>query len=79
MLVTAVESTTLSAVAYDEFKEMLRLQFCSGARYEYVDVPAAVHASLLSASSKGRYFNQVIRGRYAYRSIPGDWTMVGAR
>ena len=79
MLVTAVESTTLSAVAYDESEEVLRLQFCSGAKYEYADVPAAVHAALLIASSKGGYFNQAIRGRYAYRPMPGNWTSGEAR
>ena len=79
MLVTAVESTTLSAVAYDKPQEVLRLQFCSGVSYEYVNVPVAVHTALLSASSKGRYFNQVIRGRYAYRPVPGDGIIMGAR
>jgi hypothetical protein len=79
MLVAAVESTTLSAVAYDESEEVLWLQFCSGATYEYADVPAAVHTALLSASSKGGYFNQAIRGRFPYRPIPSDWKMAEAR
>ena len=35
MLVAAVESATLSAVVYDESEEVLQLQFCSGATYEY--------------------------------------------
>ncbi len=79
MLVAAVESTTLSAVGYDESEEVLWLQFCSGATYEYSDVPVAVHAALLNASSKGGYFNQAIRGRFPYRSIPSDWKMAEAR
>jgi hypothetical protein len=32
-------------------------------------VPAAVHQSLLDASSKGRYFNQAIRGHFPYHLI----------
>jgi hypothetical protein len=28
-----------------------------------------VHQALLSAPSKGRYFNQTIRGRFRYRPI----------
>ena len=79
MLVAAVKSTTLSAVAYDESEEVLRLQFRSGATYEYSGVPAAVHAELLKASSKGEYFNQVIRGHFPYRPIPSDGKMVGVR
>jgi len=79
MLVAAVESATLSAVVYDESEEVLQLQFCSGATYEYSGVPAAVHAALLNASSKGGYFNQAIRGHFPDRAIPSDWKMVGAR
>jgi len=66
MNITAVESTTLSTIAYDEARDLLQLEFCSGAIYQYFDVPAAMYADLLDAPSKGRYFNQVIRGRFSY-------------
>jgi hypothetical protein len=66
MNVTAVESTTLAMVAYDDARELLRLEFRSRAIYQYFGVPAAVHAALLRAPSKGSYFNRVIRGRYPY-------------
>jgi hypothetical protein len=66
MNVTAVESTTLSTIAYDDARNLLQLEFCSGAIYQYLDVPAAVYADLLRASSKGTYFNRIIRGRFAY-------------
>jgi len=70
MRVTSVESTTLVTVSYDDTRELLQLEFGSRAVYEYFSVPAAVHQSLLDASSKGRYFNQAIRGRFPYRLIP---------
>ena len=63
---TRVDSTTLSAFAYDDAREILRLEFRSGAIYHYYGVPAAVHDALLSAPSKGIYFNRVIRGRFPY-------------
>jgi KTSC domain-containing protein len=69
MLVAAVESTTLATVAYDQARELLQLEFCSRAIYQYFDVPASVHAALLSALSKGSYFNQTIRGRFRYRLV----------
>jgi hypothetical protein len=69
MRVAAVESTTLVTVSYDEARELLQLEFCSRAVYQYFQVPAAVHQSLLEASSKGRYFNQAIRGRFPYRLV----------
>jgi KTSC domain len=66
MNIAAVESTTLSMIAYDGAQELLQLHFCSGAIYQYFDVPAEVHADLLCASSKGTYFNRTIRGHFAY-------------
>src|ERR1019366_3441669 len=66
MNVTIVESTSLATVAYDDAWELLQLEFCSRAVYQYFGVPAAVHAALLRAPSKGSYFNRVIRGRFPY-------------
>ena len=62
----AVESTTLATVEYDETRELLQLEFCSRAVFLYFSVPPTVYQALLSASSKGSYFNQTIRGRYRY-------------
>ena len=69
MRVTAVDSTTLVTVSYDDARELLQLEFCSRAVYQYFSVPTAVYQSLLDASSKGRFFNHAIRGRFPYRLI----------
>ena len=69
MRVTAVESTTLVTVSYDDACELLQLEFCSRAVYQYLSVPATLHQALLDAASRGRYFNQAIRGRFPYRLI----------
>jgi hypothetical protein len=66
MNVTAVESTTLATVGYEDARELLQLEFRGRAIYQYFGVPAAVHAALLRAPSKGSYFNRVIRGRFPY-------------
>jgi KTSC domain len=68
MRVATVESTTLHPISY-EAGALLQLEFCSRAVYQYFSVPAAVHQSLLTAPSKGRYFNHAIRGRFPYRLI----------
>ncbi len=70
MHVTAVESTTLATVAYDQARQLLQLEFCSRAIYQYFGVPAAVHQALLQAPSKGSYFNRFIRGRFPYSLAP---------
>jgi len=69
MNVRAVESTALATIAYDNARKALRLEFCSGAVYQYFGVSAAVHEALLLADSKGRHFNQAIRGCFPYRLI----------
>src|ERR1022692_4223115 len=69
MNVTIVESTSLATVAYDDARKLLQLEFCSRAIYPYFGVPAAVHAALLRAPSKGIYFNRVIRGRFPYALV----------
>ncbi|MBT0587954.1 KTSC domain-containing protein [Alteromonas oceanisediminis] len=50
-------------VCYDEETAELRLQLANR-YYNYCDVPLSMYRSLLSASSKGSYFNQAIKGRY---------------
>ncbi len=66
MNVTAVDSATLTTVAYDEVRNLLQLEFRSKAIYQYFGVPPSVHAGLLCASSKGSYFNRIIRGRFPF-------------
>lgn len=69
MKITAVESSTLATVAYDRDRELLQLEFSSGACYQYQGVPLVVHEALLRASSKGTYFNYAIRGRFPYHRV----------
>jgi len=45
------------------------LEFRSGAIYRHRGVPEQVFEELLSAESKGRYFNQHIRNRFPYIQI----------
>ena len=63
---TDVSSTTLASVTYDGARQLLELEFHSRAVYQYFGVPAEVHTGLLDSSSKGAYFNEVIRDRYPF-------------
>ena len=69
MNVIAVESSTLTTIAYDSTGELLQLEFNSHAFYQYFGVPATLHAGLMYAPSKGGYFNQNIGGKFPYRRI----------
>ena len=72
MIVIAVESTTLRTIAYDESLTVLRLEFCSGAIYDYFGVPVVVHDALLRAPSSGTCFNEMVRGSFPYCRVPTD-------
>ena len=65
-----VESSNIEAVAYDEDKEELFIQFKNGAVYKYLDVPYNIYNDLLNADSKGQYFYHYIRkGGYVYERL----------
>jgi hypothetical protein len=66
-----VESTTMKSVGYAARERILEIEFDSGAIYQYLDVPAKIHASLMRAESKGRYFNDEIREIYPYEQVRG--------
>ena len=66
MPVTAVESSMLATVAYDEARQLLQREFRNRTIDWYFDVPGAVYEALLGAPSRGSYFHQTIRGRFPY-------------
>ena len=57
-----VESSMIDSIGYE--KNVLEVRFCNGGLYQYLDVPEPVLAELMRAGSKGRFFNQHVRGRY---------------
>lgn len=69
MKTIAVDSTSLATIAYDADRRILEIGFRDQSVYHYLSVPFEVHEALVSASSKGSYFNRQIRGRYAHRQV----------
>ncbi len=69
MNIKPVESATLAAIGYDETREVLQLEFRSHAVYRYFGVPGSVYETLVAASSKGRYFNEAIRGHFLHSQV----------
>jgi KTSC domain-containing protein len=64
-----LQSTSLHAAIYHDQSAFLELEFRSGAIYRYLGVPAQTYQELLTAESKGRYFNQHIRNRFPFAKI----------
>ncbi|MDQ3724918.1 MAG: KTSC domain-containing protein [Actinomycetota bacterium] len=57
-----VESSSIDSIGYE--KKVLEVRFRNGGLYQYFDVPEQLLALLMQADSKGRFFNQHIRGSY---------------
>lgn len=64
---TPLESSSIKAAGYSFDESTLEIEFQHGATYRYFEVPPAVFQALLAAESKGKYFNAVVRGAFAYQ------------
>lgn len=77
-----LQSSLLSAAAYDDRAQVMYLQFNGKGNqparfYSYPNVPKAVWTQLLAAPSRGRYFLQNIRQAFAATQIQApEWNDV---
>jgi hypothetical protein len=63
-------STVIRRFAYDSERRELWVEFVSGRRYVYEEVPETVVSAFGSAFAKGVYFNTRIRDHFRYREAP---------
>lgn len=64
-----VQSSNIRSVGYDAGTLILEVEFENGNIYQYSGVPTDVHDRLMTASSKGRYLNERIKDRFAFRQV----------
>ena len=64
MIRHVVISSELHSIGYAPEQSTLEVEFQSGGVYRYYAVPEVVFVALMSAQSKGRYFNANIREVY---------------
>ncbi len=70
MEMISVSSSNLAAVGYDHDSATLRIEFLNGGIYDYSGVPSDVHEALMSAGSKGQFFDQNIKkGGYPFSKL----------
>ena len=62
-------STVIRRSMYVPETRKLTVEFVTGRRYVYFDVPVEEVDAFRAASSKGAYFNRKIRDRYVYREL----------
>lgn len=58
-----LNSSVLKGATYEKKNNKLSILFNSGKEYEYV-VPVEIWEQFKEASSKGKFFNSVIKGRF---------------
>lgn len=62
-------STVIRRHLYDADERKLAIEFTTGRRYVYHDVPPEEYERFRAAFSKGRYFNAHIRDGYDYTEM----------
>jgi len=59
-------STVIRRFDYDADARRLDIEFVTGRRYSYHDVPARIAEAMRAARSKGQFFNARVRDRFAF-------------
>lgn len=68
-------SSVIRSFAYAADRRELVVEFTTGRRYLYSEVPPEAAESLRSAFAKGVHFNRHVRDRFAWRELgPDDGT-----
>jgi hypothetical protein len=62
-------SSVIKGFAYDPAESRLDVDFVSGRRYSYHEVPERIAERMRRAISKGSFFNHQIRDRYRYSRV----------
>lgn len=63
------ESSNIARFRYEESSQILTVEFNHGGTYNYFDVPESVFEQMCSASSKGQFLAQSIKGLYRYAKV----------
>lgn len=66
---TAVKSSDISSVGYDESKSELHIKYNTGQNYIYHKVPKSVYENLLQADSKGRFVNYQVKKNFTFEKV----------
>jgi len=64
-----VQSSSVASVGYLPRARTLEVRFRNGTVYQYFEVPNAIFALFLEASSKGTFFNEAVRSRFGHARV----------
>ena len=69
MINQMVLSTEIEWIGYEHKRNMLQVEFITGGTYQYESVPETIFHEFLGAPSHCQYFENRIKGQYAYRKV----------
>ncbi len=64
--ISTPQSSNVAGFCYDDSTQVLTVEFNSGTRYDYYDVPNHIYEGMKTAESIGKYLNSEIKGHYRY-------------
>lgn len=64
-----VNASTLRSIGYDATRQLLKIEFSSGAVVQYSGVSAEVHRRFMSAPSPGSFFQDQVEENFPSRRI----------
>jgi hypothetical protein len=60
------QSSNIARFAYEAPSQVLTVEFKTGGTYNYFDIPDVIFEQMTTASSKGQFLAQQIKGRFRY-------------
>jgi hypothetical protein len=68
-IINEIQSSNLKKTEYDTETKKMLVEFNSGAKYEYNEVPHQVYTQFRLSESQGKFFNSKISKTYKYRKV----------
>jgi hypothetical protein len=63
------ESSNIARICYECDTQVMTVEFLKGGMYQYFDIPEHVFEQMKTASSKGQFLAQNIKGSYRYARV----------
>jgi hypothetical protein len=68
-IINEIQSSNLKKTEYDTETKKMLVEFNSGTKYEYTEVPHQVYTQFRLSESQGKFFNSKISKTYKYRKV----------
>ncbi len=68
-IINEIQSSNLKKTEYDTETKKMLVEFNTGAKYEYSEVPHQVYTQFRMSESQGKFFNSKISKIYKYKKL----------